>query len=182
VQGCGTGKSGDNPYVGDMNDFTYGGQWTDDGCVYRVAASGDEVCVADFEGQFVWADYAAPWCNPCRAQAKVIKALEKEFGDRVVFLTVITSAKNEFNSAPTQQTAKSWARKYGLDPASVVVATDRWGMTIPTHILYSPTGQTLFRTKGYHSKDQVRAILAKYTGDWKNWSENGTTADWMSDS
>ena len=56
VQGCGKSASNDNPYVGNMNDVSYSGQWTDDVCVYRVNALGEEVCVADFEGQFVWAD------------------------------------------------------------------------------------------------------------------------------
>ena len=29
-----------------------------------------------FKGRFVWADYAAPWCDPCRNQAGIIKNLE----------------------------------------------------------------------------------------------------------
>ena len=179
VQGCGQSRSNGNPYVGNMDDFTYSGQRSDDGCVYRVNARGEEVCVAEFEGQFVWADYAAPWCGPCVAQAKIIKALETEFEDEVVFLTVMTSAKNEFQSIPSQQTANAWARRFKLDPDKVVAATDRWGMTIPTHILFSPTGQTLYRAKGFHSKEQLREIMADYIRDWENWSDNGAEADWM---
>jgi thiol-disulfide isomerase/thioredoxin len=179
VLGCGKSRTNDNPYVGNMDDYTYSGQRSDDGCVYRVNGHGEEVCVAEFEGQFVWADYAAPWCPPCVAQAKIIKALETEFADEVVFLTIITSAKNEFQSIPTQETANAWARRFGLDPDKVVAATDRWGMTIPTHILYSPTGQTLYRTIGYYSKEQLQKIMADYIQDWENWSENGTEAEWM---
>ena len=179
VLGCGKSRTHDNPYVGNMDDYSYSGQWSDDGCVYRVNGHGEEVCVAEFEGQFVWADYAAPWCRPCVAQARIIKALETEYGDEVVFLTVITSANNEFKSIPTQETASSWARRFKLNPAKVVAATDRWGMTIPTHILYSPTGQTLYRSKGYLSKEQLQEIMAGYIQDWENWSENGTEADWM---
>ena len=179
VQGCGKSRSNDNPYVGNMDDYTYSGQRSDDGCIYRVNAHGEEICVAEFEGQFVWADYAAPWCRPCIAQAKIIKALETEFGDEVVFLTVITSETSEFQSIPTQQTASAWAQRFGLDPANVLAAADRWAMTIPTHILFSPTGQTLYRAKGFHSKAQLQEIMADYIQDWENWSENGTEAEWM---
>jgi hypothetical protein len=52
-------------------------------------------------------------------------------------------------------------------------------MTIPTHILYSPTGQTLYRAKGFLSKQQLQEIMAAYILDWENWSENGTEAEWM---
>ena len=178
-QGCGKRKSNGNHYVGNMDDYTYSGQRSDDGCVYRVNARGEEVCVAEFEGQFVWADYAAPWCRPCIAQARIIKALETELEDEVIFLTVITSETSGFQSIPTQQTANAWARRFGLDPDNVLAATDRWGMTIPTHILFSPTGQTLYRAKGFHSKEQLLEIMADYIQDWDNWSENGTEADWM---
>ena len=179
LQGCGKGRTNDNPYVGNMDDYTYSGQRSDDGCVYRINGHGEEVCVAEFEGQFVWADYSAPWCRPCVAQARIIKALENEFPGEVVFLTVITSAKSEFQSIPTQETASAWARRFKLDPAKVVAATNRWGMTIPTHILFSPTGQTLYRAVGYLSKEQLQEIMTGYIQDWKNWSENGTEAEWM---
>ena len=135
--------------------------------------------MAEFEGRFLWADYAAPWCQPCLAQAQVINALESKLGDRVVFLTVITSEKIEYQSIPSQQTAKSWAQRFNLNPARVIFATNRWGMTIPTHILFSPTGQTLYRSKGFLSQKQIQTIMADYIHDWENWSGNGTVADWM---
>ena len=179
VQGCGKSASNHNPYVGNMNDFSYSGQWTEDACVYRMNALGEEVCVAEFQEWFVWVDYAAPWCTPCSSQAKVIKEFGDELGDQAVFLTVITSANAEYQSIPTQQTAKGWAQRFGLNPARVVAATDKWGMTIPTHILFSPTGQTLYRAQGFHTKKQIREIMDRYMRDWENWSDTGAVADWM---
>ena len=179
VQGCGKSASNHNPYVGNMNDFSYSGQWTEDACVYRMNALGEEVCVAEFREWFVWVDYAAPWCKPCSSQAKVIKPLEDELGDQAFFLTVITSANAEYQSIPTQQTAKGWAQRFGLNPARVVAATDKWGMTIPTHILFSPTGQTLYRAQGFHTNKQIREIMDRYMRDWENWSDTGAVADWM---
>lgn len=178
ICGCGEEKP-DNPYVGNMSDFSYGGQRKAEKVIYRVNANGGMVSVVEFEGCFVWADYAAPWCKPCVAQAQVIKGLEKAYGDEVVFLTVMTSASPEFQSIPTQETARAWTHRFGLDPHRVLAAKNLWGMTIPTHILYSPEGQTLYRSTGYMSADQIRSILSKYVKDWKNWSENAAITDWM---
>ena len=179
VLGCGKSASNNNPYVGNMNDFSYSGQRTDEGCVYRVNALGEEVCVGEFQERFVWVDYAAPWCKPCLSQATEIKTLEDELGDQSVFLTVVTSESIEYQSIPTRKTAKGWAQRFGLNPARVVVATDRWGMTVPTHILFSPTGQTLYRAQGFHSKEQILEIMDRYRRDWKNWSDTGAVAVWM---
>jgi len=52
VLGCGKSEPRNNPYVGNMNDFSYSGQWSDEGCIYRENALGEEVCLAEFEGQF----------------------------------------------------------------------------------------------------------------------------------
>ena len=45
VLGCGKGGPPDNPYMGNMNDFSYSVQWSDVGCIFRVNALGEEVCV-----------------------------------------------------------------------------------------------------------------------------------------
>jgi thiol-disulfide isomerase/thioredoxin len=162
-----------------MSNFSYAGQRTAEEVLYRVNANGEMVSVVEFEGSFVWADYAAPWCKPCVAQAQVIKRLENALGDDVVFVTVMTSASPEFEAIPTQETARAWSQRFGFNPHRVLAATNLWAMTIPTHILYSPEGQTLYRFTGYMPGDQIRTALFKYMKDWKNWSENAVIADWM---
>jgi len=106
ICGCGEERPR-NPYIGNMSDFSYGGQRTAEKVLYRVNANGEMVSVVEFEGIFIWADYAAPWCKPCVAQAQVIKRMENAFGDKVVFLTIMTSTSPEFQSVPTQETARA---------------------------------------------------------------------------
>jgi thiol-disulfide isomerase/thioredoxin len=172
-------KDANNPYVGNMNDFSYSKQRTDRELLYRVNANGQMVSIVDWEGKFIWADYAAPWCGACETQASVIKSLEHAFSDDVVFMTVMTSASPGYESIPTHETARAWAQRFGLDPKRVVAATNLWSMTIPTHVLYSPEGQTLYCITGYLPANQIRSIISLYTQDWKRWSENGVIADWM---
>src|SRR5213592_4972457 len=124
-----------------MNDRSYAGQVSPSGVTRRVNAGGNMVAIEEFRGHFVWADYAAPWCQPCIPQAQAIKQVETSLGERVVFLTVMTSASEEYASIPDRQTAKAWANRFGLNPERVVAATNLWAWTIPTHILFSPEGQ-----------------------------------------
>jgi len=172
-------KDTNNPYVGNMNDFSYSKQRTDGELIYRVNANGQMVSIVDWEGRFIWADYAAPWCEACEAQARAMKSLEHAFSDDVVFMTVMTSASPDYQSIPTHETARAWAQRFGLNPNRVVAATNLWAMTIPTHVLYSPEGQTLFRMTGYLTADQIRSILFRYAEDWKSWAKDGVIADWM---
>ena len=174
--GCVGKKQADDPYVGDMDDLS-SGQVTPGGVTRRVNAVGNMVAIEEFKGRFVWADYAAPWCRPCISQAQAIKEVEKSLGEGVVFLTVMTSATEEYASIPDQHTAKAWANRFGLNPERVVAATNLWSWTFPTHILYSPEGQTLYRSTGYLSADQIND-LSRYMQDWDEWSRNGRR-QWM---
>lgn len=177
--GCGGDSTPENPYVGNMDDYSYSDQVKPAGNLYRVSASGKQVSIGQFKGRFVWADYAAPWCRPCVTQAKAIKSLEKSLGDRVVFFTVITSASEEYEDVPDQQTAMAWAQRFGFDPDRVVAATNLWAWTIPTHILYSPKGQTLYRATGYIPAEEIQGLLSRYIIDWEKWDRTGEKADWM---
>ena len=166
VIGC--SESPDYPHVGDMEDFSYSDRR---GRPYGPTASGGELALEHFKGQFVWVEYAATWCSPCAQQAQTVQRVEHEFSDAVVFVTVMTSA-NPSTGGPTAtaQTARQWAQRFRLDPDRVT-ASDLWYMTIPHHILYSPDGQTLYRNTGFHSADRIREVLASGMRRWREWGK-----------
>jgi len=147
-----------------MDDFSYAGH-RDRGV--GTSAAGDAVELSDFKGRFVWIDYSAPWCGPCVRQAPIIQRLEHAFGDRVVFVTVVTS-DNEPMTPPTRFTARVWAKQFHLDPTRVVAspASPRF---VPTHGLFSPLGQTLHWQSGLQSEPQIRATLTRLMGEWDRW-------------
>ena len=43
----------------------------------------------DFEGQVIFINFWAEWCGPCRIEMPSIQNLYNQFGDRVVFVTVV---------------------------------------------------------------------------------------------
>jgi hypothetical protein len=95
------------------------------------------VAYEQFAGQFIWADYAAPWCQPCEPQTQDVKAVDDSIGPEVVFFTVMTSDMEGYGDPATVETAARWASRFGLDPGRVLAA-DLTAMTIPKNLLFSP--------------------------------------------
>ena len=161
--GCGPNRAAE-PFVPDMDDLSYGGRRH---TAVGTSASGKPVELAQFAGRFVWVDYAAPWCGPCLRQAPIIQRLEHVFGDKVVFLTVLTSDQKP-GAPATRHTARVWAQRFRLDPEHVVFGGE-WQRFIPQHGVFSPIGQTLFWKVGWLSETQVRQELQVLRQDWDRW-------------
>jgi thiol-disulfide isomerase/thioredoxin len=161
--------------VGNMNDDSYSTGRTQ---APRPNALGEPVHMTDFEGEFVWADYAATWCKACQRQTPVTKSVEAELGDEIVFLTIMTGKSNQYNDHATQATARQWASKYQLSPERVLAAK-LWYKTVPEHRFYSPQGHTLFVHVGYLNGEQIKQVIDYYRTGWEKWSQTGEAAEWM---
>jgi thiol-disulfide isomerase/thioredoxin len=162
--------------VGNMNDTSYSSGRTQEP---RPNADGKPVSMTDFEGRFVWSEYAATWCPACAAQTPVTREVEKDLGDDVVFLTVMTGRSNAYNDHATVETAKQWTRRFRLDPDRVLAA-ELWYKTVPEHRFYSPRGHTLFVHVGFLAAEQIREVIAYYRTGYEEWERTGKKAKWMS--
>ena len=178
--GCGNGQQGPvkrswgkmkglEKIVGNMSDTSYSKTRTINS---RLNALGKKVPMGNFDGSFVWAEYAATWCSVCATQTPETKKVEKEAQDQIVFLTIMTGKGTGYNDHATVETAKSWANRFKLDPKHVLAA-ELWFKTVPEHRFYSPQGHTLFVHVGYLSADQIRKVIAHYKADWETWSKTG---------
>ncbi len=161
--------------VGNMRDTSYSSGRTQEP---RYNALDRPVSMTDFEGRFVWSEYAATWCPVCARQTPETKKVKGELGDEIVFLTVMTGRSNAYNDHATVATAKEWARRFQLEPERVIAA-ELWFKTVPEHRFYSPEGHTLFVHVGYLSAEQIREVIAYYKTGWEHWSETGERAKWM---
>ncbi|MCA9765914.1 MAG: thioredoxin [Carnobacterium sp.] len=81
-------------------------------------------------------DFWAPWCGPCRMQSPVLEELEAEMGDQVKIVKM---------DVDQNQTV----------PASFGI------MSIPT-LLVKKDGEVVEKLIGYHGKEQIEEIIAKY--------------------
>jgi hypothetical protein len=159
-------------FVGNMNDTSVRTLKP------RPNALGEPVAMTEFEGNFVWAQYAAPWCKACTWQARETKKVEEEMKGTIVFLTIMTSKGHKYNDHATVDTARAWASRFGLDPKRVLAA-QLSGKVIPEHRLFSPQGHTLFVHVGSLSANQIREVIWYYKTGYDNWSRTGKRADWM---
>jgi len=147
-----------------MEDFSYGGRRGD---ISGSTAAGESIRVDQFSGRFVWVDYSAPWCGPCVRQASIMRKVEHAYAGKAVFLTAIIS-ENDPRTPATEHTARRWASQFKLDPAHVI-ASEENARYIPTHIVFSPMGQTLYFKSGVHSETEIRAQLDHAIRVWDNW-------------
>ena len=169
-----SGASGSAPYVGVMDDYSYSGA----GRIERINAEGNMVSYSEFDGSFIWADYAAPWCAPCGPQTQAIKSLAGKHAD-IVFITVMTSNSTKYDDSATIETARQWASRYSLDPSLTLAADNLWSKTIPRNVFFSPDGQTLYSHTGGLSAGAIESIINQRSDQWYSWNESGKKAGWM---
>lgn len=127
-----------------------------------IDVDGNVVSLDNYQGDYVWVDYAAEWCSYCEPQTRTIKALDRKMGDQVLFLTVV-SGTNKVMEPPTAEHARRWAERFNLDPESVLAkfSTD----TLPYHLLYSPSGEILYQGSGLYNANKITGIINQYIQD-----------------
>lgn len=175
VSACGSGdRTPGEKRVGVLSDTSY----FDARGKGRMSANGESVLFEQYEGKFIWAEYAAPWCGYCARQSPETKQVDDSTGSEVVFLTIMTSDMGGYGDPATRATAQAWASRYGLDPGRVLAA-DLTAIKVPRHILYSPEGQMLFLWTGYLPADRISDVLEERMAGWNAWSRSGRLASWM---
>ncbi len=125
-----------------------------------INALGEEVALTDYQGDYLWVDYAAEWCSYCEPQTRTLKRLEAKYGDKLGFLTVVTGT-GKVMEPPSAETAMKWARRFDLDTNKVLAyfSTNR----LPYHILYSPSGAVLYQGSGLFNASKIKDILNTHT-------------------
>ena len=111
-----------------------------------INATGTQVSLSDYHGDYLWVDYAAEWCSYCEPQTRTLKGLDEKYGDKLTFLTVVAGTGTVMEP-PTAETAMNWARRFDLDTDKVLAYFST--NTLPYHILYSPPEQYFFRAAAY---------------------------------
>lgn len=125
-----------------------------------IDATGKKVLLSDYAGEYLWVDYAAEWCSYCGPQTRTLQDLERSYGDKISFLTIVAGTEKVMEP-PTAETAMNWANRYNLDPEKVLAYFST--NTLPYHILYSPSGTILFQGSGLYNSGKITNLLKTHT-------------------
>ncbi len=84
-----------------------------------VDGGGQPVSLTDFNGRYVWIDYAAEWCAACTPQTTAIKSVAATALEKLVFVTSMVTERGGYGHPSTAATAARWAARFDLDPSRV---------------------------------------------------------------
>jgi thiol-disulfide isomerase/thioredoxin len=127
------------------------------------------VKLSDFsKGKPVFLNFWATWCPPCRRELPDIVELNKEFGDKVVFIGV--ALENESKAAKAAPLVSSFAQKNNLgyinlvgDDKVIAEITAGYGNVeaIPTTFVIGKDGAIVQKLVGGQSKQDFLAAIKK---------------------
>lgn len=114
---------------------------------FTLEGRGAPVNLADYRGKFVYLDFWASWCGPCKRSFPWMGELQKRYADKlqVVAINVDTSRADA-------------ERFLALTPAAFTIAFDPAAATpkmyaikgMPTSVLIDPTGKVIDIHTGYN--------------------------------
>ncbi len=79
---------------------------------------GKEFNLYDHHGKIIILDFSAMWCGPCQLAALEVEKLQKKYGDKIVYVTILI--ENQNYNAPTKANLKKWAKAFGIENAPVL--------------------------------------------------------------
>jgi thiol-disulfide isomerase/thioredoxin len=130
---------------------------------------GDRHRLSDFRAQAVYINFWATWCVPCQKELPDIAALQEEYGDELVVITVnrretVEDARAFLENVPNLEGGEGVSFPVdGLDPDDTLY-TEYRGLGMPTSIFVSPAGVVTDRADGIISLDAMRAAVEKAYG------------------
>ena len=125
---------------------------------------GEPLKLSDYRGRFVFLDFWATWCGPCKAEMPHLKSLHEAFRDRADF-TVISLSLDQNPELPRQYArdqGMNWPQGFLGDWSKDTVAKMYGVQGIPATFLVGPDGNVVARDlRGPQMIDAVRAAITK---------------------
>lgn len=116
---------------------------------FTLPGSSGNVSLESYRGKFVYVDFWASWCAPCKRSFPWMNDLRKRYGDKDLAIVAVNVDASRADAE----------RFLASTPASFTVAYDPAGTTprqyaikgMPSSVLVDPTGQIVFRHTGFTS-------------------------------
>ena len=122
----------------------------------KGAGAGETLTLSEFRGQFVYVDFWASWCAPCRQSFPWMNAMQRKFQDKGLRIVAINLDDADATSATA---IKNFLAR---SPANFKIAFDPFGVTpkaygvlgMPTSFLIGKDGKVIFRHAGFKNADR----------------------------
>ena len=159
VAGC---RSEAGPII-DWEDCSH--QIGDHPCDFTLMdQNGDEFSLYDHHGKIVILDFSAMWCGPCGMAALEVEDLQKKYGDKIVYATVLL--ENQSYKPPSKSDLRKWANHFGIESAPVLAGNREMTSSDPK------LGWAIAAWPQFYIIDQNMVIVESFKGFYPGIIEN----------
>jgi thiol-disulfide isomerase/thioredoxin len=123
-----------------------------------VDAENNPVSLADFKGKYVYVDFWASWCGPCKKEIPYFKSLSSEFeGENIAFLSVSVDAKKEDWEKALETHEMTGSQLY--IGSSDIIRNVYMVRSIPRFVLIDTEGNFISSNAPRPSSDEIKNML-----------------------
>ena len=120
--------------------------------------NGNNVSLGDFKGKYVFIDFWATWCGPCRAEIPAYKKLVTDYNGRnIVFISMSVDKDKAAWEKMVREDKFEWVQLH--DPQTIKANKKYLVMYIPTFTLIDPDGKIVNARCPRPSNTELRAIF-----------------------
>ena len=125
--------------------------------------NGNNVSLSDFKGKFVFIDFWATWCGPCRQEIPAYKKLMADYkGRNILFISMSVDKDKAAWEKLVNQEKFDWIQLH--DPQTIKANKKYLVMYIPTFTLIDPAGKIVNARCPRPSNPELRSILDNQKG------------------
>jgi thiol-disulfide isomerase/thioredoxin len=127
--------------------------------------NGQPVTLSSFRGKVVVLEFMEPWCPHCQNMAPVLENLYKQFGNKVVFISVAGPWNGPDGKPASAADTANFIKQYGstwtyVYDSSGTVMNSEFGVTsTPTFFIIGKDGSILTSYTGEEPYDTLAAYL-----------------------
>ena len=154
--------------VGDMRKLTFHSAPIAGSDVAFMSEDGNEMTLADFNGQHIVLNFWATWCAPCRKEMPELSALQTDLGSDTFQVVTVATGRNPLPAM------KKFFDEIGIDnlplhtDARQSFARSMGVLGLPVTLIMDPDGNEIARLQGdadWHSDSAVAIITTLIASD-----------------